>query len=104
MGYVTVHLEYYGRIPPQGGPKVDGLEDDEEDIWDMGLPPPLLEAMVEKISLAMVEAGIQEVDTYVTSLHNTAGQYIDTSTIMDLCLAVEQSPGIRVLKRRWEQE
>ena len=66
--------------------------------------PPLSEVMAEEMLLAMVEEGIQEVETYVTILQNTVKQYIDTRPIMDLCLEVERLPGIRVLRRRWEQE
>ena len=38
----------------------------------------------------MAEAGLQEVDTYVSHHQNTFSQYIATSPIMDLCLVVEQ--------------
>ena len=58
--------------------KLDGM-------WDN---PALLEAMEE--------AGIQELETYVTHHHNTATQFIETSTIMDLCLEAERHPGARV--------
>ena len=36
---------------------------------------------------AMAEAGLQEMETYVSGLQNTVAQYIATRPIMDLCLA-----------------
>ena len=58
-------------------------------------PPPLAEAMVE--------AGLQEVDTYVSCCQNTVAKYIVTMLIMDLCLAAERRPGTRVYNQWWEQ-
>ena len=58
--------------------------------------PPLWEAMAE--------AGMQYIETYVVHIQNTAAKYIATRPIMDLCLAEGRSPGVRVLKSRWEQE
>ena len=52
----------------------------------------------------MVEAGLQEVETYVSRRHNTMAQYIATRPIMDLCLAAKRRPGPRVAIRWWEQE
>ena len=52
----------------------------------------------------MAKASLQEVDTYIARLHNTVTQFIATGPIMDLCLAAEQHPGMRVSKRWWEQE
>ena len=53
---------------------------------------------------AMAEAGLQEVETYVSRRQNTVAQFIATRPIMDLCLATEQRPGPRVSKRWWEQD
>ena len=39
---------------------------------------------------AMVEAGLQEVETYVSCRQNIMAQYIVTRPIMDLCLAAER--------------
>ena len=50
---------------------------------------------------AMEEAGLDEVDTYVSFRHNTAAQFIATRTIMDLCLEADQRLGSRVDKRLW---
>ena len=47
----------------------------------------------------IVEAGFQEVKTFVYCHQNTVAQYIATRPIMDLCLAEKQRPGIRVVMR-----
>ena len=52
----------------------------------------------------MAESGLQEVDTYVSRLHNTVAQFTVTSPIVDLCLSVKQMPGTRVTMRWWEQD
>ena len=52
----------------------------------------------------MEEAGIHEVDTYVSCHQNTVTQFNVTRPIMDLCLASECRPGPRLSKRRWEQD
>ena len=49
----------------------------------------------------MEEAGLQEVDTYISFRHNAAAQFIATMTIMDLCLEADQRLGSRVAKRLW---
>ena len=50
---------------------------------------------------AMAEAGLQEVDTYISRHQNTMAQYIASRPIMDLCLAAKQRPGPRVEMRWW---
>ena len=57
---------------------------------------PLLEDM-------MAEAGLQEVETYISLRHNTVAQCIVTRPITELFLAEEQRLGPRVSNRRWEQ-
>ena len=52
----------------------------------------------------MAEAGLQEVETYVSRRQNTVVQYIVTRPIMDLCLAKNRRPGPIVTMRWWEQE
>ena len=52
---------------------------------------------------AMAEAGLQEVETYISRLQNTVTQFIVTRPIMDLCLAAERIPGTQVSRRWWEQ-
>ena len=39
MGYDSPYWEDYGRIVPLGGPQTDITESEEEDGWDVGLPP-----------------------------------------------------------------
>ena len=56
--------------------------------------PPLLDAMVE--------VGLQEMETYVSVRHNTVSQYILTRTIIDLCLVEKRRPGPRVTMR-WRE-
>ena len=79
MCYDTTHGEGVVWIPPQGIPQYDGTETSEG-----GGYPPLEEVMEE--------AGLQEVDTYVSHLHNTVTQFIIPRIIMDLCLAAESRP------------
>ena len=52
----------------------------------------------------MAEAGLQEVETYVSRRQNTVAQYIATRLIMDLCLAAKRRPGPRVAMWWWKQE
>ena len=52
---------------------------------------------------ALATVGLDEIGVYITFLHNTVAQYIATRPIMDLCLAAEQKPGLRLSRRRWEQ-
>ena len=89
------HWEGVRRIPPQGGPQADGggqPQQGRDGVWLY----PLMED-------AMAEAGLQEVQTYVSYCHNTVVQFIVTRPIMDLCLAVENRPGRRMSKRQWQQ-
>ena len=44
----------------------------------------------------MADAGLQEVETYVSCRQNTLGQYIATRPIVDLFLAAKRRPGPRV--------
>ena len=68
------------------------LRRDADGIWRY---PPL--------AVAMVEAGLEEVETYVARRQNTATQYIATRLIMDMYLEAERCPEARVPKRWWEQ-
>ena len=52
----------------------------------------------------MAEAGLNEVETYISRRQNTVAQYIATRPIMDLRLAVKCRPGPRVAMRWREQE
>ena len=51
----------------------------------------------------MAEAGMKEVETYVSFRQNTMAQYIATRPIMDLCLVANRRPGPRVTMRWWVQ-
>ena len=52
----------------------------------------------------MLEAGFDEIGTYITRSQNTIAQYIATQPIMDLCERSARSPGVRVSRRWWEKE
>ena len=52
---------------------------------------------------AIAEAGLLEVDTYVSRHQNTVTQFIGTRHIMELCLAADKKPGSRVAKRWWQK-
>ena len=52
----------------------------------------------------MVEAGFEEIGTYVTRMQNTVTQYIATRPILDLYERSDQRPGERVSWQWWEEE
>ena len=52
----------------------------------------------------MSEAGLQEVEIYISFCHNTVAQSIAISPIMDLFLVAERFMGSRVAKRWWEHD
>ena len=52
----------------------------------------------------MEEAGLQEVETYLSRRRNTLAQYIATRPIIDLWLAKNWRPGPRLAMQWWEQE
>ena len=60
--------------------------------------------MYPPLAEAIVEAGLPEVETYVSHQYNTVSQFISTRPIMDPCLAAKKRPGSRVAKRWWEQD
>ena len=47
----------------------------------------------------MSEAGLQEVDTYISHINNTVTLYIKNMLIMELCLEEERCIGPRLSKR-----
>ena len=73
--HYRVDCRLTGRQPRRG----------KDDVW---IYPPLEDAMAE--------AGLQEVETYVSRCQNIAAQFIAISTIIDLCLAAERRPGPQV--------
>ena len=52
----------------------------------------------------MLEAGLQELESYLPRHQNTVAPYIATTPIMDLCLAAKRRPGKRVEMQLWGQE
>ena len=52
----------------------------------------------------MVEAGFQNMNTYVSRRYNTVAQFILTRPIMELCLAAERRPGSRVANQWCDQD
>ena len=46
--------------------------------------------------------GLEEIRLYIARIQNMVAQYIATCPIMDLCLAAEQKPGMRLSMRWWE--
>ena len=52
----------------------------------------------------MTEAGLKEVETYLSLRQNTVTYFIATRPIMYLCLAEGRRLGPRVSKRWWEQD
>ena len=47
--------------------------------------------------------GLEEIGVYIARRQNTIAQYIATRPIVDLCLAAERRPGMRLLWRWWDQ-
>ena len=47
--------------------------------------------------------GLDEIGVYTALLQNTVAQYIENRPIMDLCLASERKPGLRLSMKWWEQ-
>ena len=52
-----------------------------------------------KMEYAILEAELQELETYIYRHQNTVAQYIANRPIMDLCLAAKRRPGTRVEMR-----
>ena len=50
----------------------------------------------------MKAVGLEEVETYVLSHHNSITQYIATHPILELCLSVEQQTGAQVSMIWWD--
>ena len=50
------------------------------------------------------EAGLHEVETYVSRRQNTVSRYIVTRSIVYLHISVERRPGTRVSKKPCERE
>ena len=55
------------------------------------------------IGAALTMVGLEEIGVYISRRQNTVAQYIANHLIMDLCLAAEQNPGMRLSSQLWEQ-
>ena len=51
------------------------------------------------LDMSTEEAGLEEVEIYVTHCHNTAAHFIVTTPITNLCLVKERRHGVRVSHR-----
>ena len=60
--------------------------------------------MYTPLAKMMTEAGLQDMETYLSRQQNTVAQYIATRPIVELRLAAEICPGTRVSKQWWENE
>ena len=54
------------------------------------------------IGAAIEIVRLNEIGVCIESQQNMVPQYIATSPIMDLCLATERNPGLRLSRRWWE--
>ena len=55
------------------------------------------------IGAALAMVGMEKVGVYIADRQNTFVQYIANSPIIELWLAAEQKPGMRLSGRWWEQ-
>ena len=55
------------------------------------------------IGVVLKMVGLEEIGVYIARRQNMVAQYIATRPIIDLCLAEERNPGMRLFKRWWEQ-
>ena len=54
------------------------------------------------IGVTMAMVGLEEIGAYISRRQNKVAQYIETRHIMDLCLAEERNPGMRLYRQWWE--
>ena len=47
--------------------------------------------------------GMEEIRVYIACRENMVAQYIATLPIMELCLAAERNPGMRLSRQWWYQ-
>ena len=55
------------------------------------------------IGAALAIMGLDNIVVYIARRQNTVAQYISTCPIMDLCLAAERKPLMRLYRQWWEQ-
>ena len=80
-------------IPP--GCLADGGMVPERQLKGTWLYPP--------IGVALATVRIKEIGMYIDRRQNTFAQYNASHPIMELCLAAERRPGMRISRRWWEQ-
>ena len=50
---------------------------------------------------ARAEAGFDAMEEYIWKIQNMIAQYIVTQSLLDLCEAMERTPGVRVGMQWW---
>ena len=55
------------------------------------------------IGAALATVGLDEIRVYTARCQNMVAQYIAIRPIVDLCLAAERKPGMRLSRKWWEQ-
>ena len=55
------------------------------------------------IGTTLEMVGLEEIRVYIAHRQNTVAHYIATLPIMDLCLASERNPGLRLSRQWWDQ-
>ena len=58
--------------------------------------------MYPPIGAVLEMVGLGDIGVYISRFQNTVAQYIATCPIMDLCLAAEQNPGMRLYRKWWK--
>ena len=87
-----------GEVPrgiSSPGSPVDGGHGPERQLNSTWVNPP--------IGMALATVGLEDIRVYISCRHNTIAQYIAIFPIMDLCLGVEQSPGMWLSQIWWDQ-
>ena len=54
------------------------------------------------IGVALAMMVLEEIEVYISPRQNIVAQYIATRPIMELCLAAERKPGMRLSRQWWE--
>ena len=86
----TTAFSYLGGFYPRVAHRLENMKM-RRDMTGRWIYPPL--------DKSMKSVGLDEVETYILRRQNTVAQYIATRPILELCLAVEQQTGARVLMR-----
>ena len=90
VGHDPAHRQNYGGISPLSVLPADEKKSRRDADGTCRYP---------SLSSTMAEAGLEEVDTYVIRIQNTAVQYIVTCLIMEIFLEAKNHPGKSVSKR-----